>query len=777
MKRKLRYAILLLFTCCLVILTAVSADRSSTASAADVPSAQSLIQTGVQQFRDGAVEAALSSWQTAEQNYQQQDDIDGVLLSKVNQIQALRSLGYYSQSQQIVADIQQTLSALPNSLLKAQSLQTVGISFRALRELDAAEIAFSESLAVAQQLNHTDTIASAYFQLGNTAQAAENLETGLETGSETGLAQRFYQQALATANPDSRIWLETALNQSRLLVQQKRESALPLIREVRSRLSTLPPSRWAVYAQINFAETLLSLPDSSLLGSVSDSEATGIEVLTNALSQSRSLEDLRAESYTLGQLGKLYEHASQWSEALLLTEQALQKAQQLQANEIAASWRWQQGRILKAQREKEDAIAAYSQAVALLESLDQDLVALNSEPQFSFQQRVEPVYRELVALLLNGVDQLPKDKQQQRLVKSRDVIESLQLAELENFFREACLTYTPRPIDEIDSQAAVIYPIVLGDRLEVILTLPGQPLQHYGNFLPNQLTTFQALRQALNPAFPVAEILPPAQQLYDWLVRPAETVLAAQAIERLIFVPDGYLRSVPMAVLHDGSQFLIEKYGVALTPGLQLFEPDKLNSQQLKVFAGGITAAQQGFGALPAVDIEVAEIRAQFPSEILLNADFSNPNIAKEIEDFPFSVVHLATHGQFSSNAEDTFILTWNSRLQIRELERLLQQRELQTPVELLVLSACQTAKGDSRAALGMAGVAVRSGARSTIASLWSVQDRSTAELMSRLYQELNQPQISRIEALRQAQLSLLNTADYAHPYYWAPFVLIGSWL
>ena len=758
--KRLRYVILLFFTCCLVMLTAVSAKTSSIASA-DIPSAQALIQTGVQQFRDGSVEAALSSWQAAEQDYQQQGDTEGVLLSKVNQIQALRSLGYYSQSQQIVVDIQQTLSALPDSALKAKSLQTVGISFRALGELDAAEAVFSESLAIAQQFNYTDTIASAYFQLGNTAQAAES--------SETETAQRFYQQALATADPNSHSWIESALNQSRLLVQQQEsEAAVPLVRQVRSRLSTLPLSRWAIYAQINLAETLLSFPNE---------ETAGIEVLTNALRQSRSLGDLRAESYALGQLGKFYEYASQWSEALLLTEQALQKAQQLQAGEMAASWRWQQGRILKAQGEKESAIATYSQAVTLLESLDQDLVAFNSEAQFSFQQRVEPVYRELVALLLDGVDQLPEHKQQQRLIKSRDVIESLQLAELENFFREACLTYAPRPIDDIDSQAAVIYPIVLGDHLEVILTLPGQPLQHYSNLLPDQLATFQALRQALNPAFPAAEVLAPAQQLYDWLIRPAETVLTEQAIERLIFVPDDYLRSVPMAVLHDGSQFLIEKYGVALTPGLQLFEPAKLNSQQLKVLAGGMTAAQQGFGALPAVDLEIAEIRTQFPAEVLLNADFTNLNLAKEIEGFPFSVVHLATHGQFSSNAEDTFILTWNNRLQIRELERLLQQRELQTPVELLILSACQTAKGDNRAALGMAGVAVRSGARSTIASLWSVQDRSTAELMSRLYQVLNQPQNSRIEALRQAQLSLLNTADYAHPYYWAPFVLIGNWL
>ncbi len=527
----------MLFTCCLVTFTAVSAGRSP-ASATDIPSAQSLIQAGVQQFDDGAIEAALSSWRAAEQDYQQQGDTDGVLLSKVNQIQALRSLGYYSQSQQIVVDIQQTLSALPDSPLKAKSLQTVGISLRALGELDAAEAVFSESLAIAQQFNHTDTIASAYFQLGNTAQAAEDSET----------ARRFYQQALTTADPDSRFWIDSALNQSRLLVQQQdSEAAVPLVRQVRSRLSTLPPSRWAIYAQINLAETLLSFPGE---------ETAGIEVLTNTLRQSRSLEDLRAESYTLGQLGKFYEHASQWSEALLLTEQALEKAQQLQADEVAASWRWQQGRILKAQGEKEGAIAAYSQAVTLLESLDQDLVALNSEAQFSFQQRVEPVYRELVALLLDGVDQLPENQQQQRLIKSRDVIESLQLAELENFFREACLTYAPRPIDQIDSQAAVIYPIVLGDRLEVILTLPGQPLQHYGNFLPDQLATFQALRQALNPAFPTAEILAPAQQLYDWLIRPAETVLTEQAIKRLIFVPDDYLRSVPMAVLHDGQSVL-----------------------------------------------------------------------------------------------------------------------------------------------------------------------------------------------------------------------------
>lgn len=784
MRRRLRYCFLILLTCGLVILTATvgwsatpSAETSVPVYRDDVasPTPQSLIEQGVQQFHLGNLEAALASWQAAEQRYRDQADDAGILLSQINQVQALRSLGYYAQEEQLIIEIQQALSAEPDTLLKAQGLQTVGIAFRALGELDTAAAIFSESLAIAQQLNNTDAIAQAYFQLGNTAQANNSPES----------AQTFYQQALNTADSNSRIWLETALNQSRLLVsQQQWEAATPLITAVQSHLSHLPPSRWAIYAHINLAETLLNTPPPlppplrGLSVAVRAASASA-EALTTALNQSRTLNDPRAESYALGQLGHLYEQAQQWSDALALTEQALLKAQQIQADELIASWQWQRGRIFRQQGAFGRAIAAYSQTVDRLESLDQDLVTLNLEPQFSFQQQVEPVYRQLVELLLQDVDQLPSEQQQQRLQQSRDIIESLQLVELENFFREACLTYAPRPIDEIDLQAAVIYPIVLGDRLEVILSLPNQPLQHYGNALPEQLgtATFQALRQALNPAFPAAEVLPPAQQLYDWLVRPAESALAEQSIERLVFVPDSYLRSVPMAVLHDGTQFLIERYAISLTPGLQLFESSQPASQQFKILAGGITAARQGFSALPAVDTEVAQIQTQFPTEVLLNTDFTNPNLTREIGDIPFSVVHLATHGQFSSKAEDTFILTWDNRLQIKELARLLQRRELQTPIELLVLSACQTAKGDERAALGMAGIAVRSGARSTLASLWSVQDRSTAELMSQFYQQLSQPQVSRAEALRRSQRSLLQSAEYAHPYYWSPFVLIGNWL
>ncbi|MBT9314908.1 CHAT domain-containing protein [Leptothoe spongobia] len=744
--------------------------------------AQVLNAQGNLEFHQGHPAQALATWQTAEQNYRQAHDPAGVMLTQTNQIQALRSLGYYSRASRLIDDIRRTLADQPVSLLKAQGLQSIGIILRTTGELTEAEAVLTDSLAIAQELEDGGAIANARFQLGNTFHAQGDLKT----------AFIFYQQVLNTNPAQSRLWLETALNQLRLLFEQSQEqTAVVLANGIQAQLETLPPSRWGVYAQVNFAETLLTnsklkIENSKLTGSpplsVTPSPPLPLSLahlLAQAVRQAQTLNDPRAESYALGQLAKLYEQTQQWSEALALTEQAIVRSQQVQADEITAAWQWQQGRLLKAQGQIGQAIDAYGQAVTLLESLDQDLVASNPDIQFSFQRQVEPVYREFVQLLLQDVDDLSPEQQQQRLAQSRQVIEALQLAELENFFREACLTYTARPIDQIDPQAAVLYPILLDDRLEVILALPNGTLQHYGNSLSPQARqkTFQQLRQALNPAFPANRVLPPAQHLYDWLLRPAEPALAESGVQRLVFVLDGYLRNLPMAVLHDGNQFLLERYSLALTPGLQLFESPGVPDQGFEVLAGGMSVAHQGFNALPAVDVEIQQIQAQASTQVLLNQEFTKDKLAQEVVERPISIVHLATHGQFSSKADETFILTWNNRLQIKELERLLKQRELKSPIEILILSACQTAKGDDSAALGMAGVAVRSGARSTVASLWSVEDFSTAALMKRFYQQLGSLEPTRAEALQQAQLSLLRSEDYAHPYYWAPFVLIGNWL
>jgi CHAT domain-containing protein len=233
-----------------------------------------------------------------------------------------------------------------------------------------------------------------------------------------------------------------------------------------------------------------------------------------------------------------------------------------------------------------------------------------------------------------------------------------------------------------------------------------------------------------------------------------------------------------MAALYDGKQYLIEKYAIALTPGQNLIEPKPLQ-KDLKIIAAGLSESRSGFSALPNVEKELEEIRSELPSSILLNQEFTSKSLQNRINSLPFPIVHLATHGQFSSKAEETFILAWDDRIYVKELSNLVRTIEQNKPeaIELLVLSACQTAAGDTRAALGIAGVAFQAGARSTIASLWNLDDESTAVLMGKFYQELADKKLGKAEALRRAQLALLQSPKYKRPMFWAPYVLLGNWL
>ncbi|MDY7015371.1 MAG: CHAT domain-containing protein, partial [Cyanobacteriota bacterium] len=714
----------------------------------------------------GEAESAIASWKQAERRYRATRDTNGIVLSQVNQAQALQSLGLYRQAKRKLEALNRELTALPDSLLKVRGLNSLGATLQVIGHWQQSQTVLEQSLAIAQKLDLTAEIGEILFRLGNTARSHADVEAALE----------FYQQASAiSTQPQTQ--LEADLNQLSLLVHtQQQQPAHSLLKSIQARLMELPASRWSIYARVNLAASWMKLAQPF---DTSQPPTPIAQLLARAVQQAREVGDSRAEAYALGELGHLYEQAGQSSEALELTEAAIAIAQSLQAADLEAPWYWQQGRILRAQGNAENAIAAYERAVETLELLRQDLVAIAPDAQFSFREQVEPVYRQLVQLLLQGVDTLPPDVRQQNLQRSRDAIEALQLAELENFFREACLTYEPQPIDEIDRKAAAFYPIVLPQRLEVILSVPGEPLQHYGTDLSPEAAkaVFRDVRQSLNLAFAPSEGLPPGQKLYDWLIRPAEAALQRQGVETLVFVLDGFLRSVPMAVLHDGEQYLIEKYAIALSPGLQLLESPRTTIDRAHTLAGGLVEARQGFSALPGVARELQEITQMVPAQVLLDDTFTRPTFREQIEATAFSVVHLATHGQFSSKAEETFILTWDGRIQVKELDELLRGKRDRDPIELLVLSACQTAKGDERAALGLAGVAVRSGARSTLATLWSVQDRSTAQLMSEFYRRLAGAGLTKAEALRQAQLVLLRSRNIRHPHYWAPFVLVGNWL
>ncbi|MEO0408727.1 MAG: CHAT domain-containing protein, partial [Cyanobacteria bacterium P01_A01_bin.135] len=435
----------------------------------------------------------------------------------------------------------------------------------------------------------------------------------------------------------------------------------------------------------------------------------------------------------------------------------------------------------------EAAIAAYGAAFKSLDGVRQDLVGIDAEVQFSFESNISPLYRELADLLLSpsaGEPVTPED-----LDQAISVLDLLQRVELENYLR--CNLSQTLQISEtaIDPTAAIIYPIVLPERLEVIAILPDGSRRHYTQPVGSKAVKAlaQQIKQDTLKPFISAEGEARSQQLYNWLISPVQADLAAAQIRTLVFVLGSVLRDVPLAALYNGHHYLIEDYAVAIAPGLQLVRPAPLQAVDPEVLAFGLSemqpdlTAHAGFSDLQYVAAELQEIEAQVDSQQFINAAFNTGNFAAQVQALPFPIIHLATHGQFSSDPEQTFILTWNKRLNIDQISQIFRQRDETTsdPVELLVLSACETATGDRRAALGLAGIAVQSGARSTIASLWQVDDRAAAELMSGLYAQLSQPQetISRAEALRQAQLALLKSDRYRVPAFWAAFMLVGNWL
>ncbi|WP_228015961.1 CHAT domain-containing protein [Leptolyngbya ectocarpi] len=734
--------------------------------------AQAWNTQGSLQLAMGNSEAALSSWQQAEALYDETDDIQGKLGSQLNQAQALQSLGLHRQARTRLEEINKQLQSQPDSLLKAKALQSLGGTLQRVGAFSESLDVLEQSLVMTQQLDNAPDISAVLLGLGHTWQGLSENSKALDT----------YGRAAAKAT-SAIAQIEAHLSQLSLLIETDQiADAQTLLPEIRALLPDLPASRSAIYARVNFAQSLLKLVPQNTSANYGPEM---VQLLSTAIQQAQELNDVRAESYGLGQLGQIYEQTGQWSDAQDLTEKALAMLQGLNAPEIAYQWQWQLGRIFcrgdiactEVDRQG-DAIAAYTDAVTQLGRLRTDLVA-NSQMQFSFREQVEPVYRELVTLLLTpSVSQA--EISQENLKQAREVVESLQLAELDNFFQSACLDAQPQEIDQIDIAAAVLYPIVLPDRLAVILSVKGQPLQYYETRLPEETiqSSLGEMRQSLSLAYPNQLRLKISQQLYDWLIRPAEIYLT-EDIKTLVFVPDGLLRSFPIAALHDGNQYLIEKYSVAISSGLQLLETQSLNPDQFKLLLGGLTESRQGFSALPAASFEVEQIIAQVPVKLFLNQDFTQANLQTQIPQVASSIVHLITHGQFSSSQEDTFILAWDKKVKMEDLSKILQTRQLSAtaPIELLVLSACQTAAGDNRAGLGLAGFALRSGARSTLASLWSVDDQSTAELMVKFYNTLSQSQTTKAEALRQAQLALLRQEGYRHPFFWAAFVMVGNWL
>ncbi|MEA5626930.1 CHAT domain-containing protein [Nostoc sp. UHCC 0251] len=745
--------------------------------------AQSLDIKGRLQLTMGQAEAALATWRQTEEIYRQANNKSGVVRSLINQAQAWRSQGFYPRAVKTLEQVSQTLKSQPDSIEKTVGLRSLGDALMVVGDLEKSRQALEESLIIARNLQSSADIGASLFSLGNNALKQQ----------DSLKAIAYYQQTVEVS-PSPLTKVQAQLNHLGLLIEDQRwaevQTLLPLIE---SQIDQLPLSRASIYAQVNFSQSLAKVK-SGILQASSQNYYSGFStkdsavLLASAIQQSRSLGDKRAEAYALKSLGGLYEETRQWPEAQELTQQGLALAQSSNAPEITYSLQWQLGRLLRAQKDINGAIAAYDAAVNTLQSLRRDLVAnkdvVNQDVQFNFRDSVEPVYRESVELLLKSQEGKPPDEK--ILEKARQQIEALQLAELDDFFQEACIEGQRVALDQVvdkdNPTAAIFYPIILPDELQVIVKIPKQPLQSYSNKISQvkvEKLLVELRKNLVNPTATKA-VKTQAQEVYNWLLKPIESQLHKSGVDTLVFVLDGPLRNLPMAALYDGKQYLVEKYAVALSVGLQLLDPKPLVQQELRALTAGLTQPPPGFSKfapLLAVKSEFEGIaKAGVSTTSLLDGDFKKKNLESEIGDASFNIVHLATHGQFSSRLEDTFILDFDGEINVKDFDTLFQSQG-KSIVELLVLSACQTATGDSRAALGLAGAAVRAGARSTIASLWQIDDESTAMFVSAFYRELKSGKITKAEAIHRAQLELLKHPNYKAPSFWSAYVLIGNWL
>ncbi|MFB8789533.1 MAG: CHAT domain-containing protein [Potamolinea sp.] len=351
---------------------------------------------------------------------------------------------------------------------------------------------------------------------------------------------------------------------------------------------------------------------------------------------------------------------------------------------------------------------------------------------------------------------------------------------------------------------AIIYVSFSNQQLELLLvTSSGEPIQQRveGTTPSKVLSMVTKLQSEItNPLRRNStSYLAPSKQLYQWLVAPLEKDLQAQKIQNLVFVIDKGLRSIPLAALHDGKAFIVERYSVGLMPSISLTDTryvDVRNSQVLAMGASKFTDNKP----LPAVPVELSTITTKlWQGKSFLNENFTLENLKSARAEKPYGIIHLATHADFQAGQlSNSNIYLWNSKLSLDKLRELSLSKP---PVELFILSACRTALGDEGAELGFAGLAVQAGVKSALGSLWSVSDEGTLGLMTQFYQQLKQSPI-KAEALRRAQLAMLKgevrlqggnlvtsnasfplppelvqmgNKNLSHPYYWSAFTMIGN--
>ncbi|HWE47585.1 MAG TPA: CHAT domain-containing protein [Caulobacteraceae bacterium] len=376
-----------------------------------------------------------------------------------------------------------------------------------------------------------------------------------------------------------------------------------------------------------------------------------------------------------------------------------------------------------------------------------------------------------------------------QIASVQSLVENYRQAELQNAFGNECIT---EPISlrsgQLRADETILYPILLPDRIE-LLYLRGGPNGRFQRLTPNLSFNREAVAALVSQTRRSIirnndDWKAPSRTLYDLLIKPVESQLKSTGT--LVVIPDATLSALPFAALSDANgRFLIEKTRLDIAPGLAYAQPGTVRAgKSAYVVAASLEQeVDLSFAWFP--KLENASTEARFAAGLetkeqakhgLYIRNFTRTSLTTALREHRVDVLHLATHASFNGSTDRSFIVASGDFISITDLRQIIAtNRAFGNDLDLLVLSACETAVGDDRSSLGLAGAAVQSGVHGAIASLWEVDDESTAQMIRGFYANYRQG-AGKAEAMQTAQLGLLRTPRFSAPYYWAPLILVGGW-
>ncbi|MBF0371151.1 MAG: CHAT domain-containing protein [Magnetococcales bacterium] len=731
-----------------------------------------LLKEGLTHYQRGAFQKAIESWNQGIVLFNKQQTPQGLGESLIRIAEAYQRLGHLEQAIDHYRRGMEVIQASGSPAQTALVMSALGDAYLGAGLQDAARKTQEKALEIARTTQNPTILAVVLNNHGNLLAAIK----------ENGSARKAYKESIALSRKRGNTPLLTKglINAARTAATDGDSGeAGNKLTEAGILLNQSPDSHQKASQLITIGRLLGELRAE---GGAPWLAIRGQAILDEALRVSKHFNDKRLLSLAWGNMGRLYELEGQIEEAQILTRRALFAAQEASLAESLYLWQWQSGRLARARGKPNAAIAHYRRAVETIQAIRHDLTVGFSGFGGSFRNEAGPVFFELADLLLKQSSIISEPQQKQQLLQeARAAVEQLKAAELEDYFQDDCVAAARSKVtglEGIGQDTAIYYPILLKERTEILLGLNDGIRQYTIPVGRAELTReIRQFRRRLEQRTS-RRYLRHAQALYEWLIKPLSDTLTEEGITTLVVVPDGPLRTVPFAALHDGKAFLLERFAMATTPGLTLTDPKPIRREASSVLLNGLTEAVHGFPPLPFVEGELKEIQELYGAKTLQNKTFKVDSVGNELNETPYNIVHIASHAQFRSKVEDTFLLAYDGRLSMDHLDQFMGLGHYRDrPVELLTLSACQTAAGDDRAALGLAGVAIKAGARSALATLWFINDQASSQLVTEFYHQLQDPNISKAQALRQAQQIIIQDKRYQHPGYWSPFLLIGNWL